>query len=496
MIISNTKFRDTQVPLATTDSSGFFENYSYYSLMPEHVFIEKLSDQKVDTVAVFSAFADTPWSMLLDSADSHHPDSRFDILVSSPLVTFETKEGVTKITQDNDISYSDDDPLSLIQHHISTRLSTQKPKTHLPFTGGAVGYFSYDLGRYFENLPATARNDVPLPEMAVGIYDHAIVIDNQTHETWLIYHADEPQTFTDIRSLFTSPPVTERSAFSLTSSWQSNMNFDEYSAKFSRIKDYLLDGDCYQINLTQRFTAGYTGDEYAAYIKLRQHNKAPFSGFLRFDDFSVLSISPERFIQLQGEQIQTKPIKGTLPRGKNPEEDARLAQQLRASKKDQAENVMIVDLLRNDISRVSKPGSVKVPELFAVESFPAVHHLVSTVVGELDEENHATDLIRAAFPGGSITGAPKIRAMEIIEELEPTRRTVYCGSIGYISACGNMDTSITIRTLACYNQQIYCWAGGGIVHDSTVDSEYRETFDKVNKILPVLEEVSSDYEFS
>ena len=221
-----------------------------------------------------------------------------------------------------------------------------------------------------------------------------------------------------------------------------------------------------------------------------KHNNAPFSAYLNIDDIKVLSISPERFIQIKQNKVQTKPIKGTRPRSNDPTQDEKNKRSLSLANKDKAENLMIVDLLRNDISRACKPGSVKVPKLFDIESFPAVHHLVSTIEGELAEDKSAIDLIRGAFPGGSITGAPKIRAMEIIEELEPHRRNIYCGSIGYISACGNMDTSITIRTLTCLNGRIICNAGGGIVADSVCDEEYQETFDKVNKILPVLGELN------
>lgn len=200
----------------------------------------------------------------------------------------------------------------------------------------------------------------------------------------------------------------------------------------------------------------------------------------------MISVSPERFLLLAERHIQTRPIKGTLPRSADAQQDARLAAQLAAAEKDRAENLMIVDLMRNDIGRIAAPGSVRVPELFAVEPFPAVHHLVSTIEAELPEQRHATELLRACFPGGSITGAPKVRAMEIIEELEPHRRNGYCGSIGYLSVCGTMDTSITIRTLLTENGKIHCWAGGGIVADSEESAEYQETFDKLGRILPLL----------
>ena len=347
-----------------------------------------------------------------------------------------------------------------------------------------MGYWAYDLGRRFERLPTLATQDIATPEMAVGIYLQGIVYDRGQKQYFLFCQQSKQQAL--IGSLSTLKPRKSTSPFALTGAWQSNMTKAQYAEKFQQVQQYLLSGDCYQINLAQRFCASYQGAEMDAFLKLRAHNKGPFSAFINTGGHQILSISPERFLSVNKQQVQTKPIKGTMPRSVDIEQDKLNAQRLKASAKDRAENLMIVDLLRNDISRVCQAGTVKVPKLFDIESFPAVHHLVSTVEGKLQENQDANALLRAAFPGGSITGAPKIRAMEIIEELEPHRRSVYCGSIGYISAQGNMDTSITIRTLVCENNQIYCWAGGGLVADSQVDSEYQETFDKVAKILPIL----------
>ncbi|GAM63146.1 para-aminobenzoate synthase [Vibrio ishigakensis] len=284
-------------------------------------------------------------------------------------------------------------------------------------------------------------------------------------------------------------PTTEASSkgsFRLASDWHANMTQAEYTHKFNQVQEYLLSGDCYQINLAQRFSAQFEGDEWQAYKTLESANVAPFSAFVRLPEHAVLSISPERFLQCHSDKVETKPIKGTRPRFADPKLDAEQISDLKTAPKDQAENLMIVDLLRNDIGRVCAPGSVKVPNLFDVESFPAVHHLVSTITGDLDNKHDVYDLLRACFPGGSITGAPKVRAMQIIEELEPHRRNVYCGSIGYISRCGNMDTSITIRTLITQQDSIYAWAGGGLVADSVAEDEYQETLDKLGKILPIL----------
>ena len=340
-------------------------------------------------------------------------------------------------------------------------------------------------------MPNIAIKDIEQPDMAVGIYSFAVIYDRKLASFKLVSPKHKTRDLlSEIKKLITrSENVTDSSkkmAFHLTSDWQANMTKQAYQDKFEQVQKYLLSGDCYQINLAQRFSSQYTGDEFSAYLALRKQNKAPFSAFIRLENSTVLSVSPERFLKLSDNKVQTKPIKGTRPRSLDPIVDQRNSDALQVAEKDRAENLMIVDLLRNDLSKVCVPGTVKVPEIFAIESFPAVHHLVSTVEGKLETKYSATDLLRASFPGGSITGAPKIRAMEIIDELEPQRRNLYCGSIGYISACGNMDTSITIRTLICENNTIHCWAGGGLVADSDAESEYQETMDKVNKILPIL----------
>ena len=471
---------------------------------------------------IFAPMAQQAWAMWLDSGNSDHIDSRFDILVWQPIVTLTTQGNSTDIcfaqinnqvksSNKNSIK-SSDDPLLLLKQ-LQVQLFKTPNATHqfLPFLGGALGYFSYDLGRRFEQLPNLAKQDINLPEMAVGLYDRAVIFDKKSATFYLVCPDGERAEIETLlinltlRSNITSTNVkADETAdnFHLTSSWQANMDKADYIEKFKRVQNYLLSGDCYQINLAQRFSAQYQGDEFEAYLALKAANKAPFSAFIRLDNAAILSVSPERFLQLSQGKVQSKPIKGTMPRSDNKVQDAKNAEILRHSSKDNAENLMIVDLLRNDISKNCQAGSVKVPKLFDIESFPAVHHLVSTVEGTLSSDKHATDLLRGAFPGGSITGAPKIRAMEIIEELEPHRRSVYCGSIGYLSNCGTMDTSITIRTLICQPSEtsantslnkektIHCWAGGGLVADSTAESEYQETFDKVNCILPVLSKLN------
>ena len=483
-----------------------------FSLKPINISAEVLFiENGIMPVDLFTTLAEQPWAIWLDSGDSDHIDALFDILVWQPELTLCTYGNKTNIhhVKTNTTHISDEDPISLLEELQSQLIIKSAPSPHhLPFLGGALGYFSYDLGRRFEKLPEQAEQDIDLPEMAVGIYSQAVVFDHKNQQYFLICSSDKRQALTCFLQELLSASRTntlsknkQPTSFALTTNWQSNMDKASYIEKFEQVQQYLLSGDCYQINLAQRFSAQYQGDEFQAYCALRTANKAPFSAFMRFDNAAILSLSPERFLQCKQGKVQSKPIKGTMPRNENKSLDEKNAKILASSIKDRAENLMIVDLLRNDISKVCKPNSVVVPKLFDIESFPAVHHLVSTVEGELKPQYSVGDLLRGAFPGGSITGAPKIRAMEIIEQLEPHRRSVYCGSIGYISSCGTMDTSITIRTLICEQSnnhmpdnplisKIYCWAGGGLVADSIATSEYQETFDKVNRILPILAKLS------
>ncbi len=430
----------------------------------------------------FTRLHHLPFAMLLHSGYADHPYSRFDILVADPLGTLITSGASTCVNLGTP-QQSQDDPLTLLQQTMASLGLCAEANPDLPFQGGALGLFGYDLGRRFEALPAQAKADIPLADMAVGLYDWAIIVDHHKKVVSLLSHRD---VHARLAWLEARQPVAV-TPFSLRSGWRANMSEHEYGQKFARVQAYLHSGDCYQVNLAQRFQASYSGDEWQAFTRLNASNRAPFSAFLRLEDGAILSLSPERFIHLAEGNIQTRPIKGTLARLPDPVADRLQGQTLAASTKDRAENLMIVDLMRNDIGRVAEPGSVRVPELFVVEPFPAVHHLVSTITARLPPQRTACDLLRAAFPGGSITGAPKVRAMEIIDELEPHRRNAWCGSIGYLSLCGTMDTSITIRTLTASNDTLYCSAGGGIVADSNVQAEYQETFDKVNRILQQLE---------
>ena len=441
-----------------------------------------------DSARLFEPIADLPWAVFLDSG-SHHPgQSRYDILAAEPYVTLQTRGNMTEVRTREGVRVLPDDPLELLRRHLGP---PARPQSALPFWGGAIGYFGYDLARRFETLPARAVDAEKLPEMAVGLYDWAAVVDHLEQRVWLVGGVRDPRTaerWDALVACFAHTGERQRVPFTVSAPATSNLNEHEYAQAFHRIQDYIHAGDCYQINLAQRFAAPVAGDPWLAYQSLRVINPAPYAAYLNTPQAQILSASPERFLKLERGEVETRPIKGTRPRVGHPRLDAELAEALRVSEKDRAENVMIVDLLRNDLSKVCAPHSVRVPRLFEVESFATVHHLVSTVTGTLLPGRDALDLLRACFPGGSITGAPKRRAMQIIEELEPQRRGVYCGAIGYLGCNGNMDLNIAIRTLVVADGSARFWAGGGIVADSQLDAEYQETFDKARALLRLLEQ--------
>ena len=448
-----------------------------------------------DSSLLFERIAHQPWAMLLDSgqmldANTGKPGSqygRYDIIVAEPFITLVTQGETTTITQNKTSIISTQDPFLLLKNLLK---QYQSPKTALPFAGGALGYFAYDLARRLEKLPSNAIAAVELPEMMVGIYDWALVLDHREKTSTLVSHGfnvDTRKNWTGLVARFNAPcssvvhsfPALD--SFKVISAIQSNLPEPQYRKAFAKIKAYIEAGDCYQVNLAQRFSAEVTGDSWQAYKKLRTISPAPFMAFMqlplnKLQQFQVLSNSPERFIQVNGDHVETRPIKGTRPRFKDSEQDLNSSNELLTSLKDRAENVMIVDLLRNDLSKSCE--KVRVTKLFQLQSFANVHHLVSIVVAKLRFNKTAVDVLRSCFPGGSITGAPKLRAMQIIDELEPHRRGLYCGAIGYIGFDGDMDTNITIRTAVNCKNVLCFYAGGGIVADSDDSKEFAETLDK------------------
>ena len=427
----------------------------------------------------FAAIRHAPGAVLLDSGRPTADRGRYDLLSAWP-------EAELTLQPDE----SGRDFLQRLRNSLKQLGNAALPDAYeLPFAGGLIGYLSYDFGRQLEQLPAHALDDLHLPDARLGLYAWALITDHQAATSQLVFHPSlEPAQRDRLIQLFSQPAPQLNGPFSLKQPMQSDISASQYQQALSKIHDYIQAGDCYQVNYTQRFSAQCEGDAWTAYCALRQACPTPFSGFMSLaDDNAILSLSPERFVRVSHHQVETRPIKGTRPRGKNSAEDAANAAELLASAKDRAENLMIVDLLRNDLGRTCRTGSVRVPQLFTLESYPNVHHLVSSVVGELADGKDALDLIGDSFPGGSITGAPKIRAMQIIDELEPTRRSLYCGSLLYLDVRGEMDSSIAIRSLLVKDGRVSCWGGGGIVADSDWQDEYQESITKVKVLLDTLQ---------
>lgn len=441
-----------------------------------------------DSAMLFESLAGSAWAVMLDSGPGHGRRGRYDILAADPFKTLVTRGERTMLSDRDGTTISSADPFELLRDALQP---IEMSESELPFCGGAIGYFGYDLARRIENLPVLARNDELLPEMALGIYDWAVIVDHQQRRSWLVSAGRDRLTrerWPELVRRFSQPPsARDNPGFKAIGQVESSLSYQQYASAFQRIQDFIKDGDCYQVNFAQRFRVACSGDPWHAYRQLRDINPAPFAAYLNLPFVQVLSASPERFISLRDGEVVTQPIKGTRPRSAEPGVDWMLGQSLLHSAKDRAENVMIVDLLRNDMSRSCALNSVKVPQLFELQSFATVHHLVTTVTGRLRAGCDAIDLLRGCFPGGSITGAPKLRVMQIIEELEPFRRGVYCGSIAHLGFDGSMDSNIVIRTITHAQGHMHFWAGGGITVGSTLDGEYQESFDKAAAILKLFE---------
>jgi para-aminobenzoate synthetase component 1 len=359
-----------------------------------------------------------------------------------------------------------------------------------PFQGGAAGLLAYELGACWERLPSLPRSD-RFPAAVFGIYDWTISWDHQQNRAWLIVQSSKrsAELTRQIQAQLTQPLPTPSERLpppdvsSAESTLRSNFSKGAYLAAVERVIEYIRAGDIFQANLSQQLTAPAPESPLSIYLRLREVNSAPFAGYLAHGDWAVLSSSPERFLEARGAQVYTRPIKGTRQRPTDPLLDLMQQDELRESGKDQAENVMIVDLLRNDLSRVCQPGTIRVSELCTLETYASVSHLVSEVTGTLRQGSDFWDLLRVSFPGGSITGAPKIRAMEIIAELERVPRQAYCGSLFYCSPDGVADSNLLIRTITWQNGQLTFPVGGGVVVDSQPEAEYAETWHKARGML-------------
>ena len=472
-------------------------------------------DPPPDPLDCCSRCRDLPFLIFLDSAATRDRLGCYSFLSGDPAVVVRSKGEVTERWTSAAGTWESiaGDPLEFVRVLLRQHAAAAIPDLP-PFQGGAAGYIGYDWGTRLERVAPPRFDDLAIPDCMLGWYDWVIAWDHERGRAWLIstglpetgparsHRAAERQA--SIRALLAGgcpapPPPSlapaHRAAttpapplYPFAAGIRSTFTRSGYCDAVRRVIDYLFAGDIFQANLSHRLQSRLAESPFDLYRRLRRHNPAPFAAYLDFGELVVASSSPERFLRVSPETrvVEARPVKGTRPRGRDPADDAALRQELSESEKDRAEHVMIVDVLRNDLSRVCRPGSVRVPELFALEQYATVHHLVSTVVGELAPDRDVVDLLRAAFPGGSITGAPKIRAMQIIAELEPTARGVYCGSIGYLSVTGALDTSIVIRTYLVLGEDVYFQVGGGIVADSDPEQEYRETLDKARGLVSAL----------
>jgi len=430
---------------------------------------------RADADEYFACLQDLDLPVWLDSGRPALDVGRYDILAAAPV----------------DVVRMAAEPPQTVLSRLRSLLG--QPVTiddhFLPFCGGLIGFISYEMGRTWQGLPS--RSDDPLSDdLYAGLYDWAVVVDHHRQTATLAGMGRVQSTreqWDGICERLLSPPASATEEENpLGKVTDVGLSSAAYAEAFTRIQQYIRDGDIYQVNFARRLEALCEADAWTLYRTLRTISPAPYGAYLDLGDYQVLSNSPEQFLGLQAGKVQTRPIKGTRPRNDSPQKDARLRADLAASEKDRAENLMIVDLLRNDIGRVCVPGSIEVPELFAVESYATVHHLVSTVTGRLAQGKDALDLLHACFPGGSITGAPKHRSMQIIDELEPVGRELYCGTVFRLGYDGNLDSSISIRTLLRRDERLYYWAGGGIVADSDCEAEYQESEDKAAAFLRLI----------
>lgn len=439
----------------------------------------------------FTAFADKPFSLFLDSADPANKLNQFSVIAFEPVETITVRQDRTEIRNREFRLKLSGNPF----HHVRRRLKDwadniqQLKNAPMPFTGGVAGYFGYDLVRFLEKLPGKAENDLNTPDMALGMYHQVLGFDLDKKAAYYVATAADQKAADHMFQVLSAKldnvrKNTVQPQSKSIQEWSRGRKQTAYQEDIQTVIDYIHAGDIFQANLAQRFQANLPEgfDNYAYYLHLRSVNPSPFASYMNFGAFQILSCSPERFLKVENGKVETRPIKGTLSSDKP-------ADNLKNSEKDRSENIMIVDLLRNDLSKVCDPFSVQVPELCAIETYAGLHHMVSAVTGTLRPGKSAFDALEACFPGGSITGAPKVRAMEIIESLEPFHRGPYCGAIGFIDFNGTMDTNIIIRTMVFKNNQVTFHVGGGIVADSNAVSEYQETLLKARKIFESFETI-------
>ncbi len=462
----------------------------------------KVAVEEIDNIAcskLLEAIALRPYSFFLDSGSGIYRGDlgRYSLAGWNPFLILKSRGNSIQLIQKERVVRRRGNPFFILRDILDKYRVDSTPEDLPPFVGGGVGYLSYDLCHFWENLPSKAKDDLGLPELYIAFYDKVLIIDHLEKRTLISAvssfskrdNSTIKERIEEIRRLEQKNDAVKGEKVAVKPGeliLESNFTKQEYLQAVRKAKNYIREGDIFQVNLSQRFHSRLFVSPYRLYQSLREINPAPFAAYLNFNEIKILSSSPERFLRVRGRKIQTRPIKGTRPRGRNEEEDKKLGKELLASEKDRAELVMIVDLERNDLGRVCRYGSVKVEELVKLEAYPTVFHTASTIRGTLAPGKDRIDLLQTTFPGGSITGAPKIRAMEIIDELEPTKRSVYTGSLGYFGFNESMDLNIVIRTFLAKNGDLYFQVGGGIVADSDPEKEFQETLDKAKALISSL----------
>jgi len=475
--------------------------------MTKEPVIERVASH-LTTVEVYEKLKDRPYSFFLDSGINPLGLGRYSFIGAKPFLVFKSKGNRCEIVTGETQEFMQGNPFTVLKKLLA-RYTLPKMPDLPPFLGGATGYFAYDLGEQLEVLPSTAEDDLAIPDCILGFYDTVLIYDHE-EEVWIISATGLPEEepaarelramgcLQEARELLLSPPVnpvnTARQKINLN--LEANFSPEGYRQAVQKAKNYIAAGDIFQVNLSQRFSANLPTEPFELYKTLRAINPAPFASYLNYPEVVVASASPERYLLLTDNRVETRPIKGTRPRGQDPETDRANRKELLNSTKDRAELVMIIDLERNDLGRVCTTGSVRVPDLIRLEEYATVFHLVSTVEGTLPPDKNIIDVLEASFPGGSITGAPKIRSMEIIDELEPVKRGIYTGSIGYISFNGDADLNIVIRTYVIKDSKVYYQVGGGIVADSDPQAEYLETLTKGKALKAALEKLAGSHKNS
>ena len=437
---------------------------------------------ELNAFEIYSFFEKDENSILLDSSKEDKNLSKYSFIGLNDFMVFEAIKSKSYI----DGKIVQGEPFEVLERLVGKYKCDID--NDIPFLSGAIGYISYDAGRMLESLPDISQEDFSIPDIRFAFFKNLIIFDLENNKKYITDIDGDKERVDKILSIINGANKIEEEIVAEKSdnSFYSNFIKEDYKKAISKLKDYIKSGDVYIANMTQRFWCKNDEEAFSIYKKLRSINKAPFSAFLNFKDFQIISSSPERFIQVKNNKAHTRPIKGTRPRGRSLEEDEKNKLELINSEKDKAELLMVVDLERNDFSKVCKPHSVQVTENFKLEEYATVFHLVSTVEGELKENVSAVKCIKECFPGGSITGTPKIRAMEIIEELEGLKRNIYTGVIGYFDFRGNCDFNIVIRSILKKENKAYFGVGGGITYDSIEEDEYNETLDKAKALMRVL----------